>query len=123
MRIFKTRHFAKWADKHIVDDSLLIIAVYDMAMGLVDTDYGGFLYKKRIATKGRGKSGSVRTLLALQENNMAYFLYGFEKNERANISSKEKAAYKLLAKSLLGLTEKNIDERLQEGSLLEVMHE
>lgn len=123
MRIFKTRHFAKWADKHIVYDSLLIIAVYDMAMGLVDTDYGGFLYKKRIATKGRGKSGSVRTLLALQENNMAYFLYGFEKNERANISSKEKAAYKLLAKSLLGLTEKNIDERLQEGSLLEVMHE
>ena len=43
-------------------------------------DYGGFLYKKRIATKGRGKSGSVRTLLALQMNNKAYFLYGFEKS-------------------------------------------
>ena len=123
MLIFKTRHFAKWADKHGVDDSLLITAVYDIALGLVDTDYGGFLYKKRIATKGRGKSGSVRTLLAIHVNNKAYFLYGFEKNEQANISHKEKAAYKLLAKSMLGLTAKDIIERLQEGSLLEVKNE
>lgn len=123
MRIFKTRHFAKWADKHKVDDALLIAAVYDLAIGLVDADYGGFLYKKRIATKGRGKSGSVRTLLAVQISNKAYFLYGFEKNEQANITLKEKAAYKLLAKSMLGFTTKNINERLKEGSLLEVKYE
>ena len=56
-------------------------------------------------------------------SNKAYFLYGFEKNEKANISNKEKMAYKLLAKSMLGFSTKNINERLQEGSLLEVKYE
>ncbi|ARN74696.1 type II toxin-antitoxin system RelE/ParE family toxin [Oceanicoccus sagamiensis] len=123
MRIFKTRHFAKWADKHALDDALLITAVYEIAMGMVDTSYGSYLYKKRIATRGRGKSVSVRTLLALRVNDRAFFLYGFEKNERDNISSKEKLAYKILSKSIVAFTEQEIEQRLLEGSLLEVEYE
>ena len=120
MRVFKTRHFSKWARKHAISNKLLISAVSEMSEGLIDADYGGNLYKKRIATKGRGKSGSVRTLLALTVNGRAYFLYGFEKNERSNINYREKRAYKTLANALLAFTEDEIKQRLEEGSLIEV---
>lgn len=120
MRIYKTRHFTKWARKHSIGDGLLVDAVNEMTTGLIDADYGGDLYKKRIATRGRGKSGSVRTLLALRVDERAYFLYGFEKNEQSNINVREKRAYKALARSMLAFNKEDLEERLKAGSLIEV---
>lgn len=120
MRVFKTRKVAKWARKHSIDDGLLVTAINEMGVGLIDADYGSHLYKKRIATRGRGKSGSVRTILALRVNERAYFLYGFEKNERTNITDKEKSAYKTLATAVLAFNKNDIEERLRAGSLIEV---
>jgi hypothetical protein len=45
--------------------------------------------KKRVALPGRGKRGSSRTLVAYQQADKAFFVYGFAKNERANISAKQ----------------------------------
>lgn len=42
-----------------------------------------------MALPGRGKSGSTRTIVATRFAGMLFFLYGFEKNERDNISGKE----------------------------------
>lgn len=91
--------------------------------GLVDADYGASLFKKRIATKHRGKRGSVRTLLACKRDRRAVFLYRFEKNERDNVTEKERAAYKLLARGALDLSENAIHDRLYDQSLVEVHDE
>ncbi|MBI4357057.1 MAG: type II toxin-antitoxin system RelE/ParE family toxin [Gammaproteobacteria bacterium] len=120
MRIFKTRQFDRWAKKHDLADRLLINAVKEMNGGLIDADYGANLYKKRIATGGRGKSGGMRALIAYNIEAKAYFLYGFEKNERDNISEKEKRAYKILAKAVLQFSAGDIKKRLQDGSLVEI---
>lgn len=71
----------------------------------------------------QGKRGSTRTLLATNRNDIWVFVFGFEKNERANISTNELEALKLLADDLLALTEAQIFEAVNKGSLLEVSYE
>lgn len=96
MRIFKLKQFSRWAKKHDLTDALLRYAVEEIKVGTVDARLGGNLYKKRIATKGRGKSGSIRTLLAYSKGSKTFYLYAFEKSDQENVTDKEKAALQIL---------------------------
>jgi hypothetical protein len=118
--IFKTRHFSRWSRKTSLSDEMLHRAVTEMAQGLIDADLGGGLFKKRIALPGRGKSGSVRTLLASNRGDRWIFIVGFEKNERANISDKELDALKMVAKDLLILTREQLQCAVADGTLQEL---
>ena len=95
-------------------------AVEEMINGLIDADLGGGVFKKRIALPGRGKSGSTRTLLATNRDDRWIFILGYEKNERANISDKERDALRMIAKDLLGLSTEQLQKMVNEGALLEV---
>ena len=88
-RVFKTRFFARWLRKTDLDDAALCRAVSEMERGLIDADLGGGVFKKRVALPGRGKSGSARTLVATHRGDRWFFVFGFEKNIRANVSAKE----------------------------------
>jgi hypothetical protein len=87
--IIKTKKFDRWARKAALIDTLLCQAVEEMVKGLIDADLGGGVFKKRIALPGKGKSGSVRTLLATNRHDRWFFVFGFEKNDRGNITTKE----------------------------------
>ena len=78
------------------------------------------MIKQRIARPGRGKSGGFRTLIALKAGSRAFFVHGFAKNERENISADELVALKKLASALLGYDEDAITRAVASGSLLEV---
>ena len=120
MRVFKNKGFSNWAEKEGLDDDALLTAVNEMDRGLIDADLGGHVVKKRIALAGRGKSGGVRTLLAYMVGNKAFFVYGFAKSARANISADELKALKHLAKELLNYTDKALAEAITHGALIEV---
>ena len=81
------------------------------------------MLKKRVSNKGRGKSGSARTIVAFKKGNNCYFVFGFEKSDKDNISKNEEKALKLIAKTLLSYSNKEIDFRVEEGSLIEVDYE
>jgi hypothetical protein len=66
----------------------LCLAATEMSNGLIDADMGGGVRKKRVAMPGRGKSRSARTLLATNRARRWFFVFGFEKNERANVTGK-----------------------------------
>jgi hypothetical protein len=117
--VFKTRHFNRWMRKTELTDKALCAAVLEMAQGLMDADLGGGVVKKRIALPGRGKSGA-RTLLATNKGNRWFFLFGFEKNERANVADDELAALQELAKELLVRTTVELDTAVADGPLLEI---
>lgn len=123
MKIIKTRKFSKWAEKSKIADRMLIDAAKEIQMSIYEANYGGGVIKKRIANKGRGKSNSTRTIVAFKEENNCYFVYGFEKNEKDNITSNEEKALKLVAKSLLSYTDIELKNFIKEGSLIEVQHE
>jgi hypothetical protein len=121
--MLKTRHFHRWAKKAGLSDRALFHAVIEMTNGLIDADLGGGIVKKRVALPGQGKRGSTRTLLATNRNDRWIFVFGFEKNDRANVTNKELEALKLLAGDLLSLSMVQIAEAVNSGHLLEVTHE
>ena len=120
MRAFKTRTFQRWAGKVGVTDAALLDAVAQMERGLIDADLGGNLYKQRVALPGRGKSGSTRTIIATRFAGVLFFLYGFEKNDRDNITAKELALYQRLARELLEMNDTRISAALSAQVLMEV---
>ena len=121
--VLKTRHFHRWARKAGLSDKALSDAVIEMGNGLIDADLGGGIVKKRVALPGHGKRGSTRTLLATNCDDRWIFVFGFEKNKRANISDRELEALKLLAGDLLSLSAAQIAEAVDNGHLLEVSNE
>lgn len=119
-RVFRTRHFSRWMRKTELTDAILCAAVRQMEAGLVDADLGGGVVKKRIAYPGRGKRGSARTLLATNRLGRWFFLFGFEKNDRANVSEHELEALQALAHDLLGLDEKQLATQVAMRALDEI---
>jgi hypothetical protein len=123
LRIFKLKWFSRWAKKHALTDGILKFAVEEIVAGIVEADLGGNLYKKRIATRGRGKSGSVRTILTYSAGNKTFYLYAFEKSDQDNITNKEKAALQELGNFYLGLDDKGLEDRLNTGAIVEIKEE
>lgn len=119
MRIYKSREFARFARKSNIPDSALCRAVDEILAGTIDADLGGGVFKQRVRRKGQGKSGSFRTILLLRVHELAIFVYGFSKSERANITSEELLAYRKIAKGLLLHIEAQRNA-VAEGKLIEV---
>jgi hypothetical protein len=122
-RVFKTRYFARWMRKTELTNSALCEAVAEMVQGLVDADLGGGVVKKRVALPGRGKSGGARTLVATNKGNRWFFVFGFEKSDRANISDQELEALQDLAQDLLARTGAQLDLAVQTSALEEICHD
>ena len=94
-----------------------------MERGLIDANLGGGLVKKRVALPGRGKSGSTRTLVATNFVDRWFFVFGFEKNDRDNISVKELKALKAITADLLHLGLAQIAAALAAKTIEEICHE
>jgi hypothetical protein len=120
MRIFAIKQFYRWAQGSEVTDESLRGAVDEIEKGLVDANLGGNLYKKRIATKGKGKSGSVRTLLIYVEGQKTFYFYGFAKADQGNVSPKEEKALKILGKEYLTFDDAKLASLIKDGALIEI---
>lgn len=121
-RVFKTRSFARWLRKTELSDADLCKAVFEMQQGLVDAHLGGNVVKKRVALAGRGKRGGARTLVATKYENRWFFLFGFEKNERAAIDQEELRVLQETAKDLLALSDSAITTAVFVGEIVEICH-
>lgn len=122
-RIFKTRYFQRWMRKTELTDDALCTAVCEMTKGLIDADLGGGVVKKRVGLAGRGKRGGARILVATNRDSRWFFVFGFEKSERSNISAEEKEALQTLARDLLLRTDQELDAEVINGALQEICHE
>jgi hypothetical protein len=120
-RIFKTRVFNRWARRSRLSDRALLTAVQEIVHGLIDGDLGGGVLKKRVGIPGRGKSGGARLVLATSRGDRWFFMFGFLKNHRANISPRELEALRELAHDLLELNERQIDAQTKSGALEEII--
>ncbi|MBA5640134.1 type II toxin-antitoxin system RelE/ParE family toxin [Duganella sp. LX20W] len=119
-RVLKRAGFARWQAGERLADAALCKAVQEMESGLIDADLGGFLYKKRVARPGSGKSGGYRTLLAARIGRRYVFLHGFPKSHKANITQDERKALQFAGKVFLELSSEDLSKALQSGVLLEV---
>ncbi|GGH41431.1 hypothetical protein SAMN05444007_11910 [Cribrihabitans marinus] len=122
MRVFKGKVFARWAKSERIEDEVLCKAAQEAFAGQVEADLGLHLFKKRVARTGGGKSGGYRTILGFRKNNSKriFFLFGFPKSAKANLSSKEKKALGVLAVSLIDTTDPQIDALKADGTIEEL---
>ena len=120
MTVFKRKDFARWQASEKLSDAALCKAVREMESGLIDTDLGGHLYKKRVARPGAGKSGGYHTLLSARVGHRYIYLHGFPKSDKANITRDEKKALQYAGKVFLELSGTALVKALQAGILLEV---
>jgi hypothetical protein len=121
-RLFKTKTFNRWSSV-VITDQALHQTVIEMKQGLADANLGGNVFKKRVAIAGRGKRGGARTIIATQLKNRWFFVFGFNKNERDNISSDELKYLQQLARDLLSLNDQQLEIAVNAAELLEVKSE
>ena len=104
-------------------DTNLWEAVVEMKDGLVDADLGGGVLKKRVSLPGKGKRGSARTVVATNRRDRWLFVFGFKKNDRANITDAELDALQKIAVDLLKQSGANLDALVSQGNLEEIFNE
>jgi hypothetical protein len=120
MRLFKTKPFARFASKESIVDSVLRDAVRRAEAGLIDADLGGGVIKQRLARQGQGKSGGFRSIVLFRHGAIAFFVYGFAKNDRDNIDRQELKAFRLLATEMLAMDGKALTVALKNGTIMEI---
>lgn len=121
IQVLVTKPFFRWMRKSKVSSSEIVGAAYEMVQGLIDVKLGAYLFKKRVALRGRGKSAGARTIVATKFGRRWIFLFGFEKNERSNIDATELKVLQELASTLLNLNEQALAVALSTGQLIELM--
>lgn len=120
MRLFKTKHFARFAAKEGIADPALRDAVRRAESGLIDADLGGGVIKQRLARQGQGKSGGYRSIVLFRRGSRAFFVYGYAKNDRDNIGRDEFKAFRLLASEMLALDDKALAAAMKNGTITEI---
>ncbi len=115
-----TRHFAKWAKKKKLSEESLKAALKEIEAGIFEADLGGHIIKKRVSFEGKGKRGSGRTIVCFKKSERVFYIHGFAKKERSDITDKELKAFKALAKVLLSLSDKQLDIAIQNGNFTEL---
>jgi len=107
-------------DRAGLTDEDLGLAVTEMTEGLIDTDLGRYVVKKRVALAGRGKRGGARTIVATNLTDRWFFLFGFVKNERGNINRDELRFFQEVAKVFLEFTDPQLQVAISAGEITEV---
>ncbi|WP_337187112.1 type II toxin-antitoxin system RelE/ParE family toxin [Phenylobacterium sp.] len=120
MSRYKTKAFARYVRKAGLDDAALAEAAERIESGRCDVDLGGGVFKQRLARPGGGRSGGFRTIVAFRTGAHLFFVHGFAKNERANVSAAELAALKSLAAVLLDLDDVAVRQAIAAGEFVEV---
>jgi hypothetical protein len=121
VRIFKNTWFNRFAGKEDITDDELKELVNKLEAGQVKGDLGGGVYKPRVARSGEGKSGGYRVIVFFKSKKGAFFVYGFAKSDRANINHEELRIFKKRSKDAFSMTETQINDRLKNGTLIEVL--
>jgi hypothetical protein len=123
VRILQNTWFGRFAKNQQITDKHLCDAIKDAQEGNIDADLGGGVIKQRVAKPQKGKSKGWRVIVAFRKTSKAaFFLFGFPKSSQENISRDELKGFKLLAKDLLKLNDKQLDTLVEQGKFSEVSH-
>lgn len=123
MSVYKTKAFSRFARKADLGSAELLEAANAVASGQWDADLGGGVFKQRIAREGGGKSGGFRTIILFKVGGHSFFVHGFAKNEKANVTPKELKALKKLAATFLGFDAQALEMARAADEIAEVRND
>jgi len=117
---YKLRDFAKWAKKEGISDDELAAVVLEMSRGLLGDRLGAHIYKKRLKVEGRGKRGGARAIVLYKDKDVTLFLYGYLKNDQADISQNEERQLRLFASEFMRLSSPERARLKTQGKLIAI---
>ena len=117
MSTFVTKWFTRYARREGISASDLCEAIERATAGLIDADLGGGLIKQRIARRNEGRSGGFRAIVAFRLGVHSFFVYGFAKSEKDNISQVDLRALRILAAELLSYGSDELGRAAAAGEL------
>ncbi|WP_151193840.1 type II toxin-antitoxin system RelE/ParE family toxin [Cysteiniphilum sp. JM-1] len=123
MKNYKIKKFAS-ESKHISDADLKKTLNYFASLddlGKQRYALGGSLYKLRVATDNKGKSGSSRTIIVFSDGVVCYWVHCFKKNEKENFTKRELVDFKKLSSILLSLSDSDVQTLIEDKKLFEVI--
>ena len=120
MQTFKTKAFARFANREGLEDAALCKAVRRAENGLVDADLGSGVIKQRVARKGGGRSGGFRVIVLFRRSELAFFVYGFAKSVRDNLRPDELETFRMLADEYLALDRAGLAAAQSVGAIIKV---
>jgi len=120
MKKLATKWFKKWSKKVNLSNQTLLEAIENLEHGLSTADLGAHLHKVRVKRSNRGKRSSFRTVVVYRKEDKAIFLYGFSKNEKANIDASELAYFKKLGRDLLSLDADQINQSIEQQIMFDL---
>lgn len=91
-----------------------------MERGLTGDSLGSYIFKKRVALAGRGKRGGARTIVIFKQGDVALFVYGYAKNDKADLTNREEEQLRIFAKSFMTLTQSERSAKREAGELFVV---
>ena len=121
MRIFKNKWFHRFAGKEGITDNELKEIVKQLENEQYYADLGGSVYKMELARKGKGKHGSYRTIVVFKSEFRTFFIYGFPKSKRDNVSEKELRFFKSRARDNLLFTNEQISKLIENAMFIEIL--
>ena len=116
LRLFKSRNFAEAARKAWIGDMELGEAFGQMLRGQAD-NLGGGVWKKRL------NHNRHRSIVLAKGRHYWAYQFLFAKQDQSNISLKELAGFRALAKAYEGLNEIQIQQLLDLREFVEIHHE
>lgn len=123
MKVLKNAWFGRFARKQNISANALWEAVERAEKGQIDADLGGGVIKQRIARPGAGKSKGYRSIVLFRKSEKSFFVYGFSKSDLGNIREDEVEQFKIMAKHVLGLTDKQLSVLIESGQFEEVVRD
>ncbi len=117
---YKLKDFAKWAKKESISDDELAAVASEMSRGLLGDRLGAHIYKKRIRVEGRGKRGGARAIVLYKDQNVTLFLYGYLKNDQADLSQNEEKQLRLFASEFMRLSSAERTRLKAQGKLIPI---
>lgn len=123
MTVFVTKEFARFARKSSLSTARLLQAAAEVTNGQYDADLGRGVFKQRIAREDGGKSGGFRTIVVFRAGNHSFFVHGFAKSDKANVSTKELKALRQLADVLLEFSNEELRTAQAAGELIELVRD
>lgn len=83
----------------------------------------GGIVKQRLPRRGQGRSSGYRVIILLRQGDLAFFVYGFAKRDRADINDRDLRGFRLLAKEMFRMTDADLEKALNAEAIMEVVYD
>lgn len=123
MRVFKTKWFKRFLKKESISEEKINQTIQDILEGKIDGDYRRGLVKQRLARDNQGKSGGYRIIVLFKVKHRMFFVFGFAKSNRENVTSIEEESFRKLASYYFALSDKELEMLLLNHELTEIIYE